>query len=221
MSFLDPRALLTSFGYLGLFCIIFAESGLFFGFFFPGDSLLLTAGLFASEGQLNIWFLLPLVFVAAVLGDNVGYWFGRKTGPPLFTRPESLLFKPKNLLAAKAFYDKHGGKTMILARFMPFIRTFAPIVAGAVEMHYQSFLIYNAVGGLLWGVGVTLAGYALGKAFPPNVLDRYFLLIVVVVIILSVLPAAWHLWNENRDAIFDRIKGRPAKKPKETSQPEL
>ena len=108
MSFLDPRTLLTSFGYLGLFCIIFAESGLFFGFFFPGDSLLLTAGLFASEGQLNIWFLLPLVFVAAVLGDNVGYWFGRKTGPPLFTRPESLLFKPKNLLAAKAFYDKHG-----------------------------------------------------------------------------------------------------------------
>ncbi len=212
---------MTSFGYLGLFCIIFAESGLFFGFFFPGDSLLLTAGLFASEGQLNIWFLLPMVFVAAVLGDNVGYWFGRKTGPPLFTRPESLLFKPKNLLAAKAFYDKHGGKTMILARFMPFIRTFAPIVAGAVEMHYQSFLIYNAVGGLLWGIGVTLAGYALGKAFPPDVLDKYFLLIVGAVIILSVLPTAWHLWNENRDAIFDRIKGRPAKKSSETGQTEL
>jgi membrane-associated protein len=222
MSFLDPRTLLTSFGYIGLIVIIFAESGLFFGFFLPGDSLLLTAGLFASEGQLfNLWILLPLVFVAAVLGDNVGYWFGRKAGPPLFTRPASLLFKPKNLLAAKAFYDKHGGKTMILARFMPFIRTFAPIVAGAVEMHYQSFLMYNAVGGLLWGVGVTLAGFALGKVFPPDVLDKYFLLIVLVVIVLSVLPTAWHLWKENRQAIMDRLQGRTGKKSEEPGRPEL
>jgi len=222
MSFLDPRTLLTSFGYIGLIVIIFAESGLFFGFFLPGDSLLLTAGLFASEGQLfNLWILLPLVFAAAVLGDNVGYWFGRKAGPPLFTRPASLLFKPKNLLAAKAFYDKHGGKTMILARFMPFIRTFAPIVAGAVEMPYQSFLMYNAVGGLLWGVGVTLAGFALGKVFPPDVLDKYFLLIVLVVIVLSVLPTAWHLWKENRQAIMDRLQGRTGKKNEEPGQPEL
>jgi len=220
MSFLDPRTLLTSFGYIGLFIIIFAESGLFFGFFLPGDSLLLTAGLFASEGQLNIWLLLPLVFIAAVLGDNVGYWFGRKAGPPLFSRPASMLFKPKNLLAARAFYDKHGGKTMILARFMPFIRTFAPIVAGAVEMNYQSFLVFNALGGLLWGMGVTLAGYALGKVFPPDILDKYFLLIVVVVIILSVLPTAWHLWQENRQAILDRLQGRPPKKSEEAGQPE-
>jgi membrane-associated protein len=206
MSFLDPRTLLTSFGYVGLFCIVFAESGLFFGFFLPGDSLLLTAGLFAYQGQLNIWILVPLVFVAAVLGDNVGYWFGRKAGPPLFSREASLLFKPKNLLAAKAFYDKHGGKTVILARFMPFIRTFAPIVAGAVEMHYASFLTYNALGGLLWGAGVTVAGYLLGSLFPPDVLDKYFLLIVVIVIILSMLPTAWHLWKENRQALLDRLK---------------
>lgn len=211
MSFLDPRTLLTSFGYIGLVCIIFAESGLFFGFFLPGDSLLLTAGLFASEGQLNIWILLPIVFVAAVLGDNVGYWFGRKAGPPLFMRESSVLFRPKNLLAAKVFYDKHGGKTMILARFMPFIRTFAPIVAGAVEMHYPSFLIYNAAGGLLWGVGVTVAGFALGKVFPPDVLDKYFLLIVVVVIILSILPTAWHLWKENRVSITNRLRQRFSK----------
>jgi len=211
---------LTSFGYIGLFIIIFAESGLFFGFFLPGDSLLLMAGLFASEGQLNIWLLLPLVFIAAVLGDNVGYWFGRKAGPPLFSRPASMLFKPKNLLAARTFYDKHGGKTMILARFMPFIRTFAPIVAGAVEMNYQSFLVFNALGGLLWGMGVTLAGYALGKVFPPDILDKYFLLIVVVVIILSVLPTAWHLWQENRQAILDRLQGRPPKKSEEAGQPE-
>jgi membrane-associated protein len=222
MSFLDPRTLLTSFGYIGLFVIIFAESGLFFGFFLPGDSLLLTAGLFASEGQLfNVWMLLPLVFIAAVLGDNVGYWFGRKAGPPLFTRPASMLFKPKNLLAARAFYDKHGGKTMILARFMPFIRTFAPIVAGAVEMPYNGFLFYNAIGGLLWGVGVTLAGFALGKAFPPEILDKYFLLIVVVVIALSVLPTAWHLWRENRDTIMDRLRGRGKKNSEEPTQTEL
>jgi membrane-associated protein len=221
MSFLDPRTLLTSFGYIGLFCIVFAESGLFFGFFLPGDSLLLTAGLFARRGELNIWLLLPLVFVAAVLGDNVGYWFGRKAGPPLFRREESLLFKPKNLLAAKAFYDRHGGKTVILARFMPFIRTFAPIVAGAVDMRYQSFFLFNALGGLLWGIGVTVAGYVLGSLFPPEVLDKYFLLIVVVVIVLSVLPTAWHLWKENREAILDRIKGRPRKKNEETRQPEI
>src|SRR6185436_4638228 len=159
MSFLDPRTLIDTFSYLGLFVIVFAESGLFFGFFLPGDSLLLTAGLFAYKGQLNIWYLLPLLFVAAVLGDNVGYWFGRKTGPPLFNREQSLLFRRKNLLAARAFYEKHGGKTIILARFMPFIRTFAPIVAGAVEMHYRRFMLFNLVGGLIWAVGVTLLGY--------------------------------------------------------------
>jgi membrane-associated protein len=193
--------------YLVLFAIVFAESGLFFGFFLPGDSLLLTAGLFAYKGDLNLWVLMPLLFVAAVLGDNVGYWFGRKTGPPLFSREESLLFKRKNLLAAKAFYDKHGGKTIILARFMPFIRTFAPIVAGAVEMEWRRFMTFNLLGGLLWGVGVTLAGYGLGSLFPPEVLDRYFLIIVVVVIFLSVLPTGLHLWNDNRREILARLKG--------------
>ncbi|MBM2850656.1 MAG: hypothetical protein HW418_3598, partial [Anaerolineales bacterium] len=194
MSFLDPRTLIETFGYVGLFAIVFAESGLFFGFFLPGDSLLLTAGLFAYKGELSLWVLMPLLFVAAVLGDNVGYWFGRKAGPPLFNREESLLFKRKNLLAAKAFYEKHGGKTIVLARFMPFIRTFAPIVAGAVEMDYRRFMTFNLLGGLLWAVGVTLAGYWLGSLFPPEVLDKYFLLIVVVVIFLSVLPTAIHLW---------------------------
>ena len=208
MSFLDPRTLIETFGYLGLFVIVFAESGLFFGFFLPGDSLLLTAGLFAYKGELNLLIVLPLLFVAAVLGDNVGYWFGRKTGPPLFNREQSLLFRRKNLLAAKAFYDKHGGKTIILARFMPFIRTFAPIVAGAVEMEYRRFMLFNLVGGLLWAIGVTLAGYALGSLFPPEVLDKYFLVIVVVVIILSVLPTAIHLWKENRQEIFAWLKAR-------------
>lgn len=213
MSFLDPRTLIETFGYVGLFFIIFAESGLFFGFFLPGDSLLLTAGLFAFKGDLSLWVLMPLLFVAAVLGDNVGYWFGRKTGPPLFKREQSLLFRPKNLLAAKAFYDKHGGKTIILARFMPFIRTFAPIVAGAVEMEYRKFMTFNLVGGLLWAIGVTLAGYTLGSLFSPEVLDKYFLVIVLVVIFLSVLPTAIHIWNDNRHEIIAWLKARLAKQP--------
>jgi membrane-associated protein len=221
MSFLDPRTLIETFGYVGLFVIVFAESGLFFGFFLPGDSLLLTAGLFAYKGDLSLFILLPLLFVAAVLGDNVGYWFGRKTGPPLFTREQSLLFRPKNLLAARAFYEKHGGKTIILARFMPFIRTFAPIVAGAVEMDYRRFMIFNLVGGLLWAVGVTLAGYALGSLFPPEVLDKYFLLIVIVVIFLSVLPTAIHLWQENRQEIFAWLKARMGKGQEKGQEPEV
>lgn len=213
------ETIFSQYGVLALYAvvstIIFAESGLFFGFFLPGDSLLLTVGLFAYKypDRLNLWILLPLLFVAAVVGDNVGYWFGRKAGPPLFTREQSLFFRPKNLLAAKAFYDKHGGKTIILARFMPFIRTFAPIVAGAVDMNYQRFITFNLVGGLLWAVGVTLAGYFLGSLFErlfgsADVLDRYFIIIVVVVIFISVLPTALHLWNDNRHAIIAWVRAR-------------
>jgi membrane-associated protein len=211
------ETIFSQYGVLALYvvvaAVIFAESGLFFGFFLPGDSLLLTVGLFAFKypDRLQLPILLPLLFIAAVLGDNVGYWFGRKAGPPLFKREESLFFRPKNLLAAKAFYEKHGGKTIILARFMPFIRTFAPIVAGAVEMHYRRFMIFNLVGGLLWAVGVTLAGYALGSLFPPETLDRYFLIIVVGVIIISVLPTALHLWNDNKEQIFAWLRTRLAR----------
>jgi membrane-associated protein len=208
MSFLDPRTLIETFGYIGLFVIVFAESGLFFGFFLPGDSLLLTAGLFAYTGVLDERIVLPIVFVAAVLGDNVGYWFGRKAGPPLFTREKSLLFRPKNLEAARRFYDKHGGKTVILARFMPFIRTFAPIVAGAVSMNYRSFMTYNLIGAFIWGIGVTMVGYLLGSLFPPEVLDRYFLIIVLAVIFISVAPTALHLWRENGAAILAAIRRR-------------
>lgn len=208
MGWLDPRFLIEAFGYIGLFLIVFAESGLFFGFFLPGDSLLLTAGLFAYKGLLSIWALLPLLFIAAVLGDNVGYWFGRKAGPPLFQREESLFFRPRNLLAAKKFYDHHGGKTIVLARFMPFIRTFAPIVAGAVEMDYKRFMMFNLVGGALWAIGVTLAGYFLGSIFPPEVLDRYFIVIVLAVIVISVLPTVIHIWQENRESIMRWVRAR-------------
>lgn len=206
--------------YIVLFVIIFAESGLFFGFFLPGDSLLLIAGLLASPRSpydvgLNIWVLLPLLFVAAALGDSVGYWFGAWSGPKIFSRDNSLLFRRKNLLAAKGFYDKHGGKTIIAARFMPFIRTFAPIVAGAVEMHYSSFLMWNLVGGFIWGVGVTLIGYFLGNI--PGV-EKFFTPLVLVVIFISVLPAVLHLWNENKVEIMARLRGTYKPSPSQDSE---
>ena len=220
--------IVITFGYAGLFSIIFAESGLFFGFFLPGDSLLLTAGLLAwkidpKTGQpyLNLLVLLIILPVAAILGDNVGYWFGKKTGPRIFNRENSRLFKRKNLLAAKAFYDKHGGKTLVLARFMPFIRTFVPIVAGAVEMPYRRFFTWNVLGGVLWGVGVTLVGYAIGTFFgatvDPETLDKYFLLLIIAVIFISALPAMIHLWRDNKDEILQKLHLRRAP---ETSAPQ-
>jgi membrane-associated protein len=207
--------------YLGLFAMIFAESGLFFGFFLPGDSVMLTAGLLAwrnnpatGEPFLHLIVLLVILPVAAILGDNVGYWFGEKTGPRIFNRENSRLFKRKNLLAAKAFYDKHGGKTLVLARFMPFIRTFVPIVAGAVEMEYRRFFTWNFVGGLLWAVGLTLVGYGIGTVFgatvDPATLDKYFLLLIVAVVLISALPTMIHLWRENKQEILRRLRREPA-----------
>jgi len=225
MNFIPVGDLIADYGvivvYCILFAIIFAESGLFFGFFLPGDSLLLTAGLFAYKGvvvdgeevKLSLFVLMPLLFAAAVLGDNVGYWFGRKVGPPLFKRPQSLLFRPKNLQAAKRFYDKHGGKTITIARFMPFIRTFVPIVAGAVGMEWRRFTFFNLFGGLIWAVGVLLAGYLLADAIPPDVLDAYFLAIVFTVIIVSMLPAFIHLWRTERHEIFALIRTKILRRP--------
>jgi membrane-associated protein len=210
---LHPDHYLEALGPLGVaisMAIIFAESGLFFGFFLPGDSLLLTCGLLAYKGVpgFHIWFLVPGFAVMAVLGDNVGYWFGNKVGPPIFSRPESRFFKPQNLAKAKEFYDKYGPITLVLARFMPFIRTFVPIVAGAVKMEYRTFFLFNVIGGVLWGAGVTLAGFLLGAIFPPAVLDRYFTLIVIVVILLSASPTMLHLWNENKGKIIARVRGQ-------------
>ncbi len=216
MSFLDPIKIIETLGYVGVFAIIFAESGLFFVFFFPGDSLLLTAGLLASRGLLNEFILVPGLFIAAVLGDQVGYWFGAKTGPMIFNRENSLLFRRKNLLAAKAFYEKHGGKTVTLARFLPFIRTFAPIVAGAAEMNYRRFVIFNLLGGFLWAVCVTMLGYTLGKLFGSvEGIDRYFTLLVLAFFIIPGLPGLIHLWNDYKDDIFAWLKKRFARQAPE------
>ncbi len=199
----NPLELIRSFGhlgvwatYFGVWAIIFAESGLFIGFFLPGDSLLFTAGFLASQGLMNVWILILGCFIAAVLGDNVGYTTGHRFGRRLFHREDSKLFHKKHLVRAQKFYDQHGGKTVILARFIPIVRTFAPIVAGIGAMEYRIFLGYNLVGGAVWTVGLTLLGYYLGKMIPD--VDKYLLPIVGVIIIVSVVPSVWHLYQESR-----------------------
>lgn len=187
----DLTELIKTIGLLGVFGIVFAESGLLIGFFLPGDSLLFTAGFLASQGFINIWLLASGSFIAAVIGDSVGYAFGHKIGRKLFQKENSLLFHKDNLLKAESFYEKHGGKTIILARFMPIIRTFAPIVAGMGKMHYSSFLFYNIIGGFLWAIGLSLGGYILGNTIP-NV-DRYLLPIIFLIIIISLLPSVIHI----------------------------
>ncbi|MFA4937127.1 MAG: DedA family protein [Patescibacteria group bacterium] len=187
----DLVMIIKTVGYAGLFGIIFAESGLFFGFFLPGDSLLFTAGLLASQGWLNIWLLITGTFIAAVVGDSVGYAFGYRIGPRIFNRPKSFLFHPEQLERAKHFFDEHGGKTIIIARFIPIIRTFAPILAGVGKMKYSYFLSYNIIGGILWAIGVTLVGYFLGSIVPG--IDRYLWPIIILIILTSLLPTFIHV----------------------------
>lgn len=194
---LDLIKIIESIGYVGLFAIIFAESGLFVGFFLPGDSLLFTAGFLASQGFFNILLLTPMTFIAAVAGDNVGYAFGQKVGPKLFKREDSIFFHKKHLIRAKNFYDKHGGKTITIARFLPVVRTFAPIVAGIGQMPYRKFLMYNLLGGFLWAVCIPLAGYFLGNLIPG--VDKYLLPIIVVIVLASVAPSVIHLIRERKE----------------------
>jgi len=218
----DIAGLIETVGYVGIAAIVFAESGLFFGFFLPGDSLLLTAGLLASRNVFNIWILIPLIFTAAVLGDNVGYWFGNKVGPPIFNRPNSRFFKRKNLLKAKEFYDKYGAITIVAARFIPFIRTFAPIVAGAVAMNYRTFLIFNIVGGVLWGIGLTTLGYGLGLWFGAvEGIDTFFSLVVLAFFFIPGLPTVWHVWQENRAEILAWVKRALTPPPARGKEPEV
>ena len=180
--------LLPAIGYLGIFAIVFAESGLLIGFFLPGDSLLFTAGFLASQNIFDIKILTFLCFIAAVTGDSVGYAIGHKLGRRLFRKPDSFFFHPDHLIRAERFYEKHGKKTIILARFLPVIRTFAPVVAGIGNMKYKTFLAYNIIGGFLWAVLLPLAGFYLGKAIPN--IDRYLLPIIILIIAASVLPQA-------------------------------
>jgi membrane-associated protein len=194
-SVLNPETF-VNLGYIAIFLIVFAESGLFFGFFLPGDSLLLVAGVAAAAGQLDIRILIPLIFIAAIAGDQVGYWMGNTYGRKLFDRGNSSLFKKEYITRSEAFFAKYGQKTIILARFVPIVRTFTPILAGVGNMPYPVFLIYNVIGAILWGVGVTLAGYGLANTIPN--LDQYLHLIIGVIILLSVVPVVLHFVREQK-----------------------
>ena len=183
-------------GYAVLVAIVFVETGLLVGFFLPGDSLLITAGLVAATGALNIWWLNVLLVLAAVVGDSVGYAIGWRAGPRLFTRPQSLLFHPRHVERTRAFYIRHGAKTIVIARFVPIIRTFAPVVAGVGQMRYRRFLFYNVAGGVGWVTSMTWAGYLLGQTVP-NISDHIHV-VVVVVILLSLIPIVVELVRERR-----------------------
>jgi Uncharacterized membrane-associated protein len=173
-------------GYVVLTVIVFSETGLLVGFFLPGDSLLVTAGLLASQGFLDVYIMGVLLSAAAISGDSVGYAIGKAAGPRIFTREQSIFFNRKHLAHAHAFYEKHGGKTIVLARFMPIVRTFAPVVAGVAQMHYRNFILYNVVGGLAWVWGMLFIGYFLGRSIPG--IDQHIDLVIVAVIFLSLLP---------------------------------
>jgi len=174
-------------GYLGISCIVFAESGLLIGFFLPGDSLLFATGIVASQGYLNIYFLIPIIFISAVLGDNFGYGFGKRFGPRVFNKEKSLFFNKENLEKAKVFYRRHGPLTIVLARFMPVIRTFVPILAGVGKMNYKVFLFYNFLGAFLWSMSLVPAGFYLGSIVPN--IDIYILPIVIGIVLFSILPS--------------------------------
>lgn len=188
---IDLTALIKTIGLAGVFFIVFAESGLLIGFFLPGDSLLFTAGFLASQGFLSIYWLVLLTLWGAVLGDSFGYWLGSKIGPAVFVREDSLFFHKKHLNRAAIFYEHYGPLTIFLARFIPFIRTFAPILAGVGKMRYRIFLSYNILGGLIWGVGMPLLGFFLGSVIPA--INRYIVPVVIFIIILSLLPPVVHI----------------------------
>ncbi len=191
---IDLVSFIKAAGYVGLFGVVFAESGLFIGFFLPGDSLLFTAGFLASQGYFNIIFLMIVCLLGAILGDSFGYAFGRKAGEKIFTKEDSLFFHKRNLERARAFYEAHGKKTIVIARFMPVIRTFAPILAGVGSMHYSTFLSYNVAGGILWGIGLPGLGYFLGSTIPN--IDRYLTPIILGIVILSILPPVIHVLRD-------------------------
>lgn len=208
----DLVDLIIGLGIFAVIVVIFAESGLLIGFFLPGDSLLFTAGALYATGILpgnvpiNIHLFIVMLFIAAVLGDSVGYWFGRKAGPRIFKKPDAKIFKQVHIQNAQNFYEKHGGKTIIMARFVPIVRTFAPIVAGVGKMEYKKFLTYNIVGGFLWTFGLTYLGYFAGKAIiAAGVdIDSVILPIIALIVLISILPPAIHILKEkkNRDAIW-------------------
>lgn len=208
----DLFEIIKAVGYLGLFAIVFAETGLLFGFVLPGDSLLFTAGILASQGYLNIWWVIAIFFVGVFIGDNTGYFIGKKLGPRIFNKEESLFFRKSHLEKSRDFFHKHGSKTLILARFVPIVRTFAPTLAGVGQMPYSKFLFYSLIGSVLWSAGLTLLGYYLGQTVP-NV-EKYIIPGVALIIIISISPYLYKFFTDPqlRTEIYFEIKKIFAKK---------
>lgn len=197
-NILNPTSLVQDFGFIGIFITLFLESGIIFGFFLPGDTLLFTAGLLASRHTLDIFALIIISVAAAILGNNAGYYTGKKGGPALFNRPKSFWFSPKRVSEAHAFFEKEGAPSLVLARFIPAVRTFVPIAAGIGKMPYRRFLIFNAIGGLLWGITLPLLGFTLGETV--HNIDKYILPIVVVLALISLSPVIWTHFKRRRTA---------------------
>ena len=194
-------------GYAILVAIVFTETGLLVGFFLPGDSLLITAGLVAATGALDPWILMGLLSLAAIVGDSVGYAIGHRTGPRIFSREESRWFSRQHLVRTREFYERHGGKTIVLARFIPIIRTFAPVVAGVGQMEYRTFLAYNVLGGVGWVASMIWAGYLLGQTIPN--IGRYLHLVIAVVVVLSAIPIGVEVWKARTRRRAALATGRP------------
>ncbi len=204
MSFLDPNEIISSGGLVLIAFMVFAESGLLFGFFFPGDTLLLAAGILAAAGEFNIATLLLVIVVSAILGGYCGYFIGRKVGPRLFTKKDGLIFRKEYVIKSEEFYEKHGGKTILLARFIPIIRTFAPVVAGIGKMNQAKFMFYNILGSGIWAVCVTLLGYYFGKQIPN--IDRYILPLILLATFLTFSPTVYHIVKDPKARIKLKAK---------------
>lgn len=219
MSILDPETIITTGGLALIAFIVFAESGLLFGFFFPGDTLLFLAGTLAAQGQFSLAAALLVITVSAAAGGQVGYIIGERAGPRLFKKKDGILFRQEYVKQAEAFYEKHGGKTIMLARFVPIVRTFAPVVAGIGRMDRRRFTIYNVTGSVVWGAGVTILGYFFGKHIPN--IDTYVLPVIVIVMVLSFGPTAYHILKDPKSrtllaakirSVFPRQKTRQSHK---------
>lgn len=193
---IDILALIKALGYFGVWSIVFAESGILFAFFLPGDSLLFTAGVLSSQGYLDLTILAAGCFIAAMLGNMLGYEVGRRVGLRLFQKEDSRFLKKAHLEITQSFFHKHGRMAIILARFLPIIRTFMPFLAGVAQVPYKLFLVYSMIGALLWAVGLTVLGYFLGEMIPADKLDRYLLPIILAIIVISASPSAWHIHQE-------------------------
>ncbi len=219
----DLTSFIQTAGYLGIFGIVFAESGVLLGLFLPGDTLLFTSGFLASQDIFSYWSLVASVFLGAVLGDSFGYAFGKRVGPAIFKKEESFFFKKAYIAKAQAFYEKHGGKAIVLARFTPIVRTFAPVLAGVGNMNYGRFLFYNIIGGLAWTFSLTTLGFYLGNLI--GNIDSIIIPLVLVIFILSLMPAIVPILKsrENRRKAIDEIKKlfRPRAKTKKAPEEEL